>query len=95
MERLDKAFSSCKLYSRSEITKIIKQKRVTVDGVVIVDGNIRTACKGRNVDPKGSNQNPYTVDKLNHPGLFNKTGHIGLLGHGEGLKYRNIRVKEL
>ena len=22
-------------------------------------------------------------------------GHIGLLGHGEGIKYRNIRVKEL
>ena len=35
MERLDKAFSSCKLYSRSEITKIIKQKRVSVNGVVI------------------------------------------------------------
>ena len=69
--------------------------KVTVDGVVIVDGNIRTACKGHNVDPKGGDQNPYTVDKRNHPGLFNKKGHIGLLGHGEGLKYRNIRVKEL
>ena len=68
--------------------------KVTVDGVVIVDGNIRTACKGHNVAPKGG-QNPYTVDKRDHPGLFNKSGHIGLLGHGEGLKYRNIRVKEL
>ena len=68
--------------------------KVTVDGVVIVDGNIRTACKGHNVAPKRG-QNPYTVDKRDHPGLFNKSGHIGLLGHGEGLKYRNIRVKEL
>lgn len=68
---------------------------VTVDGVVIVDGNIRTATRGHNVAPDGSDKNPYTVDKLNHPGLFNKKGHIGLLGHGEGLKYRNIRVKEL
>ena len=42
-----------------------------------------------------SDKNPYTVDKLNHPGLFNKKGHIGLCGHGEGIKYRNIRVKEL
>ena len=68
---------------------------VTVDGVVILDGNIRTATKGHNVAPDGSDKNPYTVDKLNHPGLFNKKGHIGLLGHGEGIKYRNIRVKEL
>lgn len=35
MERLDKAFSSCKLYSRSEITKIIKQKRVSVNGTIV------------------------------------------------------------
>ncbi len=35
MERLDKAFSSCKLYTRSEITKIIKQKRVSVNGVIV------------------------------------------------------------
>ena len=68
---------------------------VTVDGVVILDGNIRTACKGHNVDPKGGNENPYTVDHRNHPGLFNKSGYIALCGHGEGLKYRNIRVKEL
>ena len=35
MQRLDKAFSSCKMYSRSEITKIIKQKRVSVNGVIV------------------------------------------------------------
>ena len=71
------------------------QITVIVDGEVIVDGNIRKACKGHNVDPKGGNENPYTVDHKNHPGLFNKKGHIALCGHGEGLKYRNIRVKEL
>ena len=68
---------------------------VTVDGVVILDGNIRTACKGHNVDPKGGNENKYTADHKNHPGLFNKKGYIALCGHGEGLKYRNIRIKEL
>ena len=75
----------------------VKGDRITVivDGQVIVDGNIRTATKGHNVAPDGSDKNPYTVDKLNHPGLFNKKGHIGLCGHGEGIKYRNIRVKEL
>ena len=68
--------------------------KVTVDGVVIVDGNIRKACKGHNVAPDGG-RNPYTVDHLNHPGLFNKKGHIGFLGHGQGIKYRHVRVKEL
>ena len=69
--------------------------KVTVNGEVILDGNIRKACKGNNVSKDGSKTNPYTVDKKNHPGLFNKSGHIGFLGHGEGLKLRNIRVKDL
>ena len=68
---------------------------VIVDGEVIIDGNIRKACKGHNVAPDGGDKNPYTVDGRNHPGLFNKKGHIGFLGHGEGIKYRNVRVKEL
>ncbi len=68
---------------------------VIVDGVVIVDGNIRKATKGHNVAPDGSDHNPYAVDGRNHPGLFNKKGHIGFLGHGEGIKYRHVRVKEL
>ena len=69
--------------------------KVTVDGVVIVDGNIRKACKGHNVSPDGKGYNPYTVDHLNHPGLFNEKGRIGFLGHGNGLKIRNVRVKGL
>ena len=68
---------------------------VTVDGEVIVDGNIRKACKGKNVAPDGGKKNPYTVDGYNHPGLFNKKGYICFCGHGEGMKLRNVRVKEL
>lgn len=30
-----------------------------------------------------------------HPGLKNETGHIGFLGHGDPLEFRNIRIKEL
>jgi len=69
--------------------------KVTVNGEVILDGNIRKACKGHNVSKDGSKTNPYTVDKKNHPGLFNKSGHVGFLGHGEGLKLRNVRIKDL
>lgn len=78
-----------------EIRAVGDRITVTVNGEVILDGNIRQACKGHNVAPDGSSKNPYTVDHRNHPGLFNKRGHIGLLGHGPGIKFRNIRIKEL
>lgn len=68
---------------------------VTVNGEVIVDGDIREACQGHNVAPDGSNVNPYTVDHNNHPGMFNETGYIGFLGHGPGVKFRNVRVLDL
>lgn len=57
--------------------------RVTVNGVVITEGNIRDAVKNG------------TPDGKEHPGLFNKKGHIGFLGHGSYVKFRNIRIKEL
>lgn len=57
--------------------------RVTVNGVVILDGNIREASKNG------------TGDGKEHPGLFNKKGYIGFLGHGSPVKFRNIRIKEL
>lgn len=68
---------------------------VIVNGEVIVDGNVREACKGHNVAPDGGNSNPYTADHRNHPGMFNKQGHIGFLGHGEGMKYRNVRILDM
>lgn len=69
--------------------------KVTVNGEVILDGNIREACKGHNVAPDGSNNNPYTIDGRNHPGMFNEKGHIGFLGHGPGIKIKNVRVLNL
>lgn len=68
---------------------------VTVNGEVVVDGNIREACQGHNVDPDGSNTNPYTRDHRNHPGMFNERGHISFCGHGRGLQFRNVRVLAL
>ena len=78
-----------------EIRAVGDRITVTVNGEVILDGDIREACQGHNVAPDGAKENPYTVDHRNHPGLFNPTGHIGLLGHGPGLKFRSIRIKEL
>lgn len=78
-----------------EIRAVGDRIKVTVDGKVILDGDIRKACKGHNVAPDGSNNNPYTVDHQNHPGLFNKSGKISFCGHGEGLNIRNVRILDL
>ncbi len=57
--------------------------KVILNGEVILDGDIALATK------------EGTADHKEHPGLLNKTGHIGFLGHGSPLKFRNIRIKEL
>ena len=68
---------------------------VTLNGEVLVDGDIRKACQGHNMAPEQGQPNPYTVDHQSHPGLFNTDGLICFCGHGEGLKLRNIRVLDL
>ncbi len=57
--------------------------KVTLNGEVIVDGDIQEAAKNG------------TMDKKNHPGLNRTSGHIGFLGHGSEVFYRNIRIKKL
>jgi HEAT repeat protein len=57
--------------------------RVILNGVPIVDGDIDRASR------KG------TIDGRKHPGLKRKKGHIGFLGHGSHVEFRNIYIKEL
>jgi hypothetical protein len=57
--------------------------KVILNGEVILDGNIKIASKSG------------TLDGKKHPGLKNKKGHIGFLGHGDLVRFRNIRIKEL
>jgi HEAT repeat protein len=57
--------------------------RITLNGTVIVDGNLKEASKNG------------TADHKDHPGLQRSSGHIGFLGHGSLLWFRNIRIKEL
>ena len=82
-------------WSEEEIRVQGNHITVTVNGEVILDGDIKEACQGHNVAPDGGDNNPYTLDHRNHPGMFNKTGHIGFLGHGAGLKFRAVRVLDL
>jgi hypothetical protein len=57
--------------------------KITLNGTVILEGNMKEASKNG------------TADHKDHPGLLRHTGHIGFLGHGSDLKFRNIRIKEL
>jgi len=58
---------------------------ITLNGTVILDGDIAEA----------SNNFTATIDGRKHPGLSNKTGHIGFLGHGSWVAFKNLRIKEL
>ena len=57
--------------------------KVMLNGQVIMDGDIQKASENG------------TADGNKHPGLLNKQGHIGFLGHGDVVRFRNIRVKRL
>ncbi|SDE28129.1 HEAT repeat [Dyadobacter soli] len=57
--------------------------KVTLNGTVILDGDLAEASKNG------------TVDHKEHPGLKRTSGHLGFLGHGSELKFRNIRIKDL
>jgi len=57
--------------------------KVVLNGETIVDADIKEATKNGMPDGK------------EHPGLFNKSGRIGFIGHGDVLYFRNIRVKSL
>jgi Domain of Unknown Function (DUF1080) len=57
--------------------------KVTLNGVVILEGDIAETSKNG------------TMDHKEHPGLLRPTGHIGFLGHGDVVKFRNMRIKAL
>ncbi len=59
------------------------QIKVILNGRTIVDADIEK------VSVAG------TIDGKDHPGLKNPAGHIGFLGHGDDVEFRNIRIKEL
>ena len=69
-------------WNREEIVCDGTKIKVTLNGKVIVDGDLDTVRDG-------------TMDGKDHPGRFRKAGHIGFLGHGHRIEFRNLRVKEL
>lgn len=63
-----------------------RRVKVTLNGTVIVDADLDEAV---------AKNGGKTLDGQAHPGLKRDKGHIGFLGHGDELEFRNIRVKEL
>ncbi len=57
--------------------------KVTLNGTVITEGDFKEASKNG------------TMDHKEHPGLTRTTGHIGFLGHGDVVRFKNMRVKTL
>ena len=57
--------------------------KVLLNGETIVDADLKEATKDGMPDGK------------EHPGLFNTSGRLGFIGHGDVLYFRNIRVKSL
>lgn len=57
--------------------------KVILNGTVILDGDIKEAAKNG------------PADHREHPGILRTKGHIGFLGHGSVVKFKNIRLKDL
>lgn len=64
---------------------IANGRRITVvlNGETVVDADLDQATK------------PQPMDGKLHEGLDREKGHLGFLGHGSVLEFRNIRIKEL
>lgn len=70
-------------WNYQEVTVKDTYIKIVLNGTTILEGDWAEASKNG------------TADKREHPGLKNRKGHIGFLGHGDKLKFRNIRIKEL
>ncbi|WP_235009730.1 3-keto-disaccharide hydrolase [Algoriphagus boritolerans] len=57
--------------------------KVILNGAVILEGDYLEASRNG------------TLDGKDHPGLKRSSGHIGFLGHGDVVRFRNIDIKEL
>jgi len=68
-------------WNQEEIRAVGRRIRVTLNGTVIVDFDLDSVT------------DPQVLEK--HPGVARQSGHIGFLGHGTKVEFRNIRIKEI
>jgi Domain of Unknown Function (DUF1080) len=70
-------------WNQEEIMVNGSKIKVTLNGTVIVDGDYAAASING------------TMDHNQHPGLARTTGHLGFLGHGDVVRFKNMRVKKI
>ncbi len=68
-------------WNEEEIMANGSRIRVTLNGVIILDADLSTV------------REEAVLKK--HPGLKKKSGHVGFLGHGSLVEFRNMRIKAL
>jgi 3-keto-disaccharide hydrolase len=68
-------------WNEEEITADGRRIKVVLNGHTLVDANLDDV------------KDPEVLKK--HPGLQRTTGHVGFLGHGTLVEFRNVRIKEI
>ena len=68
-------------WNQEEITADSRRIHVVLNGVILVDADLDIV------------REPEVLKR--HPGLARASGHIGFLGHGTRVEFRNVRVREL
>jgi hypothetical protein len=68
-------------WNKEEIRAVGRHITITINGKKIVDTDLNSVS------------DPATLAQ--HPGILRQSGHIGFLGHGSDVRFRNIRIKDL
>ena len=68
-------------WNSQEISAIGPKIKITLNGTVITEADLSKIEE--------------TLDHRKHPGLHNEKGHIGFLGHGAPVEFRNVRIKDM
>jgi hypothetical protein len=70
-------------WNKEEIMLKGSKIKVTLNGTVINEVDLKEITKNG------------TADHKEHPGLTRTTGHIGFLGHGDVVRFKNMRIKRI
>jgi len=71
-------------WNSQEVTARGSKIKVVLNGATIIDTDLAKLKQTSDIH-----------DFKKHPGMHNEMGHIGFLGHGSVVEFRNIRLKEL
>ncbi len=68
-------------WNSEEIRAVGRRIQIRLNGTLIVDADLNKVT------------DPETL--ASHPGILRPSGYIGFLGHGDAVRFRNIRIRDL